>query len=626
MFEVFFGTKLLAYPLNIIPPIIFFTGLFLFSNYSLKYCFNNCSNDAKRFIPIFWLGIFCGVILILLFFNTSIAQNIIRGIFFFFFFICVLEIFKKKFTISKFKIERKFFFQYKFFFYILIILYLFLSSLPISDADSLAYHYAFGKYAQYFNNIDFLRDVEFYFYNLFFSGYGEVINFIGLTLYSDVFSSFSNYFSIYLLYSYFEKNKKKYKLLVFILSAPIILISIYSQKIYFGPCIIISLIIYSFYKSTIKINDLFIILSSLFFCLSIKVSFLIIILFLNFYIFFKFKLYARKNIYYLLLIILSFFVFFSPFILKNLIYHSDLIPPFTKSIFGLNTEKINVFSIWVKTYDVSLSLETLTLLPLLFLIPHYGEYGKIIFKPSEVGKIYGLQFYNFFFSEKKIDKKFLALVAVIFLSVILSLNISTRWFLIMFLILQFYFFDKKIKANFEILLKLQSVIYILILSSILIAANFYLLFDGRDKFFSKYAYGYNLAKNIKKLKNKLDKKNNFYAIYSHRAKFWSDFNNKTINLGFGPNPVLIKKNKKYYFNSIYSNYLSGKPVKLIVVLNEKDAKETVVFSMINSCKVKFYSLNEKVATRNPFHSSKVDYLAIFIENGELKNCFKKINE
>ena len=72
--------------------------------------------------------------------------------------------------------------------------------------------------------------------------------------------------------------------------------------------------------------------------------------------------------------------------------------------------------------------------------------------------------------------------------------------------------------------------------------------------------------------------------------------------------------------------MSGKPVKLIVVLNEKDAKETVVLSMINSCKAKFYSLNEKVATRNPFHSSKVDYLAIFIENGELKNCFKKINE
>ena len=124
-------------------------------------------------------------------------------------------------------------------------------------------------------------------------------------------------------------------------------------------------------------------------------------------------------------------IFFIPIIIKNFYFHTDLIPPFTGQIFK-NPEYFNIFANFLKDYDLSLSFKNLIFLPLLFLLPHYGQAGTFVFSLPNIGKIYGIQFFNFLNNKKKFDKEILYILILVFASVVITGNISTRWFLFLF--------------------------------------------------------------------------------------------------------------------------------------------------------------------------------------------------
>ena len=104
-------------------------------------------------------------------------------------------------------------------------------------------------------------------------------------------------------------------------------------------------------------------------------------------------------------------------------------PPFTGQILGTNSEYLNLTADFLKTYDITLNLKNLMILPFLFLIPHYGQGGFVYLSLPNIGKVFGIQFYNFFFTDQYFKLELKILLIVIFLSIILTGNISTRWFL-----------------------------------------------------------------------------------------------------------------------------------------------------------------------------------------------------
>jgi hypothetical protein len=312
-----------------------------------------------------------------------------------------------------------------------------ISLLPISDADSLNYHSGFASIAIKNKNLDFLKDVELIDFNFFFIGYGEIFNFIGLSLGLDNFGSVLNFLSIIIIFLYLLKNYTTNVLLVSIsiISSPILISLISSQKNYLLPISLLSILFLNIYKDNLKKKDLFFFLTISFFAIASKTSlvpFASLLIIILSYISYKNK-YFKNFIYNF---IVSFLIILTPFFFKNIFFHSDIFPPFTAELLHYNSKEASEFTNWIRSYDVTISFKNLFYLPLLFIIPHFAESGKIIFSFSQITKIFGIQFYNFLFV-RRADYNYVLLLICIFILIFSTKNISTRWFLLIFLLLQF---------------------------------------------------------------------------------------------------------------------------------------------------------------------------------------------
>lgn len=172
-------------------------------------------------------------------------------------------------------------------------LYFFLSIIsliPLAGADSYAYHLAWP------NELILNSKVIFNKLNLEYRvvGNGEIINYLGLLLYSQNLQSF---LSVTISFFYILTKKEKNFLILIFLTSPIFLKYLFDQKPFFLPCILLIYFIENFFTklSLNKINnfDLIGFFLSLFLFMGSKYPFLVIgsvifLYFLNTSINFKF--------------------------------------------------------------------------------------------------------------------------------------------------------------------------------------------------------------------------------------------------------------------------------------------------------------------------------------------------
>ena len=618
----YFGLDILLFPLTF---IIFLNYIFGIYNIGKKIeSFVYIENNEIKI-----LFYFCILSIIILLTSFFIIQNILYAkyftylIFLFFFIINLINIrninLKKIFLIKTYNIDIKIIIFF-------LVCYFVIGSLPLSDADSLSYHSSYGAHMLKYQSSEWLKNVDLVHPDFLLSGFTEIFNLIGLILFSENFGSYFNIFSLVLIYLYFIKNfngKKEFSfILLSIISSPIILPMVFSQKIYILPSFILALIFFNIYKSKkLSLINEIIILSSLMLILSFKVSFLYPTIIAIFYM-----LYRNKKIYRTFgLSIVTGLVFFIPLIIKNYYYHVDFIPPFTGQILNTNADHLNIFAEFLKNYDLRVTLKNLIFLPILFLIPHHGLGGSFLFSLPNIGKIYGIQSLIFFKKKFFLNKEITFIFILLFVSVIFTGNISTRWFLFIFFLMLILLCHLNIKiTNF-----LKKVIY---LQTILFGffIFFYTMYalpsliskNYRENFLKKHSNGYDFTVKVNAIKNKFDLKNDEKILFEHRSRFWTDINNSHLNISNQWLPLFKKNKSKLIFQDKLKDLVRDEKIKILVIRKKVDIVKLLNNSILDKCKYKFGNFRASHSTRNPFFSGVKNYNWIYFEKFHLNECLK----
>ncbi len=628
MISNYFGINILTFPFGFIISIIFFFGIAQTNKIVLKkFQKNQISLGTTILIPFIIFSFFIAFVNIFLYVNVTFVKYFIYLIFILSLFLSYQFITNLQFNkILKIKFKKDF---VSIFLILFIFSYFIISSFPLSDSDSLAYHSSFGAFMIKFDNATWLKNIHLSHGDFLLSGYTEIVNFIGLVLLIDNLGSYVNFFTLFYIFfclkKLFYKNKSIDLVFLFIISTPILLPMIFSQKIYILPCFILSILIFlSFKQKKFYEKDFLIIFSSLLIVLSFKVSFLLIVSFLTTY--FLYKSFLKKNLFKCITYLTLFFlIFFFPILFKNIYFHSDIIPPFTGRILNTNSDYLNNFAIFLNNYDLKFNLKTMIYLPLLILIPHYGQSGIIYFSLPNIGKIYGLQFYNFLFSKKKFNKKFYFIIILSLLLVFVTGNISTRWFLFLFFFMQLGFlnFNMKINIFYLYLMKFQIVLFALfVLSYSIININVLFSEEKKNNFLINHANGYDFALNLKKIKSELKLDKSDYILYSHRSYFWTNIEDKHINVANEYLNLFNFENDQMLLNSDFRDILYKKKIKLLIIRKKDNISDIVNKSFKDNCLVKHGEFISKHATRNIFLSGEKKYNWIYFKSLDLINCLK----
>jgi len=619
----YFGVDILQFPLTFLIFLNFIFGIYNSSIFLIRKFSINVKLEIKFLCLFVILGAFISLINWLLFINFLIVKYFIYISFIFFFILNFLIL--KKLKIKNIFLKKKISLDQKI---ILIFLfcYLIIASLPLSDADSLSYHSSFGAFILKYESLNWLKMAKLIHPDFLVSGYTEIFNFIGFVLYSENFGSYLNFgtlifISIYFLQR-FKVNKEKNFILLCIVSSPIFLSMIFSQKIFVLPSFALSLVFFHIYNNKkFFFIDQLIILSSLMLILSFKVSFLYPVCIAILYMIYKNKRLIEIGV-------LSFFLallFFAPIVLKNIYFHGDLIPPFTGQILNSNSEYLNSAADFFKNYDLSLSLKNLIFLPILFLIPHYGQAGNFFISLPNIGKIFGLQFYNFFNFKKKIGREVFLITLLLFISVIASGNISTRWFLFIFFFTQIFVCHFKFKINifFKRLIYIQTLIF----GFFLIVYSIYtlpvlILKDYKKFFLIKHANGYDYALRINDIKKNLELKNDEKILYTQRSRFWTNIEQGELNFSNEWLRLIKFTENKFEINDQFLDIVKNNNIKVLVIRKNKNLNKLLKNSLNKKCEYKYGNFNANHATRNPFFSGVKKYQWIYFKNYNLNECIK----
>ena len=620
----YFGVDILQFPLTFVIFLNFVFGIYNLSIFLIKKFSISMKLEMKFLFLFMILGAFISLVNWILFINFLITKYIIYISFIFF---LILNLFiLKNLKIKNISLKKNLSFDQKI---ILIFLfcYFIISSLPLSDADSLSYHSSFGAFLLKYESLDWLKMAELIHPDFLVSGYTEIFNFIGFVLYSENFGSYLNLVTLIFISLYFLERfkvvKEKNFILLCLISSPIFLPMIFSQKIFVLPSFALSLIFFHIYnnKKLFLIDEL-IILSSLMLILSFKVSFLYPVCIAILYMIYK----NKRLIKTITLTLLLALIFFAPIVFKNIYFHGDFIPPFTGQILNNNSEHLNAAANFFKNYDLSLSLKNLIFLPILFLIPHYGQAGNFYISFPNIGKIFGLQFYNFINFKRKIKTEVFLIILLLFISVIISGNISTRWFLFIFFLIQIFACHFKFKIN--IFLKKLIYIQTLIFGLFLISYSIYtspvlILKDYKKNFLSKHASGYDYALNINDIIKKLELKKDEKILYTQRSRFWTNIERGELNFSNEWLRLLKFTENKFEINDQFLQIVKDNNIKVLVIRKNKNLNKLLKNSLNKKCAYKYGSFNANHATRNPFFSGVKKYQWIYFENYNLNECIKK---
>jgi len=618
----YFGLHLLQFPFNLIIFLNFIFGVYNFGR-RLENIIYIKNYEIKL---LFYFIVFCSFIVLInysIFFNILITKLLIFSFFIIFFVLNLLSI--KNLNFDKNFLKKKISFNLKLIIFFFIC-YFIIAALSLSDSDSLSYHSSFGANMIKYNSSNWLKNAELIHPDFVISGFTEIFNYIGITLYTDNFGSYFNFVSLILIYLYFIKSFKSKKETSFIflgiISSPILLPMVYSQKIYILPSFILALVFFNIYKSK-KINTIneMIILSSLMLILSFKISFLYTVIIAILYLIYKNKNFPKTVI----LTLVTSIIFFIPIIIKNFYFHADLIPPFTGQILNRNPEYLNIFANFLKNYDLSLSFKNLLFLPLLFLLPHYGQAGTFVLSLPNIGKIYGIQFFNFLNNKKKFNKEILCILILITASVVITGNISTRWFLFLFFLMQLFvcYLDIKINSLFKKINYFQIIIFsFFILAYSLYAFPTLLSKEYKDNFLKKHAHGYDFVIKINEIKSKYKIAQDEHILYSIRAQYWTDVRSGHLNFSNEWLPLFENQSDKILLKKEFVNLIKDKKVKILVMNRKNNVKKLLENSVVKKCNYDYGSFDANHATRNIFFSGIKKYNWIYFKNYDLIQCLK----
>ena len=255
----------------------------------------------------------------------------------------ITSILKKKFIFPKIKNVN---FSNKSFIFILVILILFylISILPISDADSIAYH--LNSIVHIFeNNNEIINPQQFLEFSLLSNT--EILLLFSVIFSSDNFGSQLNIISISIFILFFFKEKKLFSLIL--LSCPLIIFFVSTQKLQIFYGLLYLLLFYLVHDKKIKTNLEIVLFSILlFFYSSGKISYVLFFFPLYFY-FVIINIKKLKFIFYSSL--LSFLIIYLPlFYLKYLLFENP-VSPFFSNIFLDNNEIFDSFVYSLRTTE-----------------------------------------------------------------------------------------------------------------------------------------------------------------------------------------------------------------------------------------------------------------------------------
>ena len=155
MISDYFGLKVLNFPFGLIVSLIIFFGIAQINQLILNRYKNSFFKPVNIILPFVIFSIYFSIINVLLYTNVLYAKNFvfISIIFFlYFFFLFIKKNNFKNFINKNFRINF-----IDIFIFIYLITYLIISSLPISDADSLSYHSSFGAYVIKYSNVNWMK-------------------------------------------------------------------------------------------------------------------------------------------------------------------------------------------------------------------------------------------------------------------------------------------------------------------------------------------------------------------------------------------------------------------------------------------------------------------------------------
>ena len=153
----YFGIDILQFPFTLLIFINFIFGIYNSSNLFLKRINKDNTIEIRIFFLFITLGLFISLINILLFFDYLLTKNIIFVFFFIFLFINFLSFQNKKLKKNLFKVKKIKRFSILF---TILFCYFLMSSLPLSDADSLSYHSSYGAYILKYGSLNWLKSVD----------------------------------------------------------------------------------------------------------------------------------------------------------------------------------------------------------------------------------------------------------------------------------------------------------------------------------------------------------------------------------------------------------------------------------------------------------------------------------
>ena len=477
--------------------IIFFSGSYYFANIINSKIFKKNNDEI--------LNIFSISIIFLLVYLINSYQLIfnIKGSFTNYFItiiICLSSFFYFKEILKK----KKFFFNFKEFNYLVLLicfLYLILMGFQAADEDSLRYHLPIAKKileGSFFKNhwLDYITISSHEFINVLFlyiniDNGSSIINFIFLLLYFKA--------AVYFFKNNNLCNKDQSNLLI-VLSSPYLVSLLTSQKLYFMPSLLVTLVFVYLYLNFKKIDNLKLHLMGLviIFCFVTKATFTP-----YFILFFISVFWIKKNkkdvLFFYIYQFVAFLVIYFPILyIKNKIYNDPFIP--FVSINSDNFEWYKQYKFWLTAWEMDYTdnikniFIKLLATPLKLILP---------LSLSDIFKCLGIGILFIFTISNKNKYTFLLLI-FFFLNVFLLFNTQTRWFLPFLILISFLATFKKSQLLSKAI-KIQSIAIIALLiplASLTIAQKINLIEKNYVKklFIDSYKINVYLKENYKNKK------------------------------------------------------------------------------------------------------------------------------
>ena len=483
-------------------------------------------------------------------------------------------------------------------------IFLILSLLPLSSADSYAYHLAWPK--------ELILNPEIIFNPLEMEyrvvGNGEIINYIGLLFGSENLQSF---LCCVVIYFYVLKKKNKNLLFLIILSTPVFLKYSLDQKPFLLPCLFFAIflgnLVNKIHLKDINNLDLIGFFLSLYFFAGSKYPLLVLAVIVSIYILYlsiKYNFFKRFFIYGFIF----FLLFFCPIPFAKYLAFGDPFSPFFEGIFNEGNQDVAELRLMYAFWD-GYKLGEEEFIPLLrnlfnFIIP---------IKPFSFLDTFGFSILLiFFYRFKHKDEIILILLMALVTSLmVIYTNFQSRWYLFIVTYVVFISDNVLIPKKFFKTIKFSLIGF----SALMFCFYFYffgfVFYNSSVKGFEdtkeKIMYLYADIKRVKKITN------DELILTNTRANYFSD--------------KLIKfKYPKSFSDQIYENEKLNfiKFGFFSVGTNYDNLEDLRKYSVLRHFKEDCYTIidysDKLVAKRNLFSSKDYEKFAILKFKKQIKDC------